>query len=147
MAARGPAPKDPEKRARRNATLPMTMLGTTPVKAPPLPRSAKYLKATKDWYGAWKTSPQASQFSTTDWQRLHMLAPLVDLYFRSPSKELFSEIRMTEANLGATVADRQRLRWTIPGRAEPAADEAPATPPRTPSRKRTDPRLRLVASA
>jgi len=150
MGRRGPIPKDPEKRARRNATIEMTTLGTVAVKnAPKLPTGKKYLKATKDWFETWRRSPQASQFSKTDWQRLIMLAPLIDLYFRAPTKELFAEIRKTEADLGATVADRQRLRWVIPAGtvSAPPTEEPTAPKPRT--RRKPDPRanLRLVANA
>ncbi|MGH3762943.1 hypothetical protein [Actinophytocola sp.] len=75
-------------------------------------------------------SPQAQAFTVTDWQRLHMLAPLVDQYFAEPRKELLAEIRLNEGLLGATHVDRLRARITITPPANPnnesAAGDGPA---------------------
>jgi hypothetical protein len=69
-----------------------------------------------------------------------MLAPLVDEYFRAPTKELLAEIRLNEAKLGATPEDRQRLRWKIdPPAGEELGDAKPS------ARTREDPRRRLAA--
>ena len=144
MAGRGPTPKNPEDRQRRHATVPMTelVLGDTPVNAPKLPGATKLLKATRDWYANWCASPNASQFTITDWQRLHMLSLLVDEFYRKPEKTLMAEIRLNESELGATVASRQRLRWTVK---QPAAGElVPQAKSRNQKSKRRDPRLRLV---
>lgn len=143
MAGRGPTPKPDDQRQRRNATVPMTelVLGSTPVDAPALPGKAKFLKATRDWYDTWCRSPQASQLTVTDWQRLHMLAPLVDQYWRNPDKAILAEIRLNERELGATVESRQRLRWTVK---QPSPEEAAASSKTAKPRKRRDPRLRLV---
>jgi hypothetical protein len=86
----------------------------------------RYLKVTREWYETWARSPMATRFTTTDWTRLRQLAPLVDQYERKPSKELAGELRLQESLLGATVADRARLRLrvaaqvTTPERDEPA---------------------------
>lgn len=135
MAGRGPAPKDPEKRQRVNKPTELEELPAShDGEVPPLPRRGKYLKATRDWYATWARSPQAAGFGATDWQRLAMLAALVDRYWREPSKELMSEIRLNEAKLGGTVEDRQRLRWRLPGSGP--ADETPDEPTPTPQRRR-----------
>ena len=142
MAGRGPAPKDKAKRTRRNAAPAEQQLPAAPkVKAPALPGARKYLAATRAWYATWASSPQAAMFTGTEWQRLHMLAPLVDLYFRKPAPNVLGEIRLNEAKLGATADDRLRLRWTI---ADPGDPNAAPTPPAAPSRRRGDPRLKLV---
>lgn len=73
------------------------------------------------WYETWRTSPQADAFLPTDWQRLHMLAVLVEEYWAEPKKELLSEIRLNEAALGGTAADRIRMRWVV---AEPEGEAA-----------------------
>jgi hypothetical protein len=119
----GPLPKDPSQRRRRNAdTVPTRVLpadgptGPTPV----LPGGHDYDSRTLAWYETWRTSPQADAFLPTDWQRLHMLAVLVEEYWAEPKKELLSEIRLNEAALGGTAADRIRMRWVV---AEPE-DEA-----------------------
>jgi hypothetical protein len=149
MGSRGPAPKDPDKRQRRNKPpepeeLPEAHTGP----APALPRRSKYLQITRDWYDAWARSPQAAGFGVTDWHRLQMLAPLVDAYWREPKPSLMAEIRQNESKLGATVEDRQRLRWRLPGASPiaPAEDDTPTAPPRRRRQGRggRDPRLRAV---
>lgn len=147
MGSHGPPPKDPSKRQRRNRPPELEELPASHDGAvPPLPRRSKYLKVTRDWYDGWARSPQASGFGGTDWARLHMLAPLVDAYWRQPRANLLTEIRLNEAKLGATVEDRQRLRWKLPG-PDLSAEKAPAKPAR-PKRRRSsgprDPRLRSV---
>lgn len=132
MAGQGPPPA--ERRRRRNAdphadqavTVPA---GAAPSHAPPLPYAARYLQATRVWYRTWAEAPQAAAFTPTDWQRLHMLAPLVDRYWRGAGegaapKDLLAEIRLNEGLLGATHVDRLRGRITIerprPASARPA---------------------------
>lgn len=131
MAKRGPTPK--ENPQRRNDG-PARSLGDAPADVPPL--VGDYSEQTLDWYETWATSPQASQFTGTDWQRLRMLAPLVEAYFTNPTKDLMAEIRQNESKLGATAEDRQRLRWKVE---QPSPDEPEVDAP-TPSRKRKDPR-------
>ncbi|MCK9921613.1 hypothetical protein MXD61_06870 [Frankia sp. AgPm24] len=123
MAGQGPAPA--ERRRRRNAD-PAAAAGVTvpadglPFQAPPLPYATRYLQATRVWYRTWTEAPHAAAFISTDWQRLHMLAPLVDGYWRAinehqvrAAKELLVEIRLSESLLGATHADRLRGRIVI----------------------------------
>jgi hypothetical protein len=158
VGRRGPPPKDPEKRQRRNKPpeveeLPPAHHG----EVPPLPRRSKYLSTTRAWYYLWARSPQAAGFGETDWARLATLAPVVDAYWREVRKDapsttvmvrLLGEIRRDEAKLGATVEDRQRLRWRLPsGTREPApTEEAPSAPTqhRRNPRSGRDPRLRAV---
>lgn len=143
MAGRGPTPKPPERRARRNAAPETVELEVgCAAEAPVLPDADGYREETRAWYRTWCEAPQGTQFLATDWQRLHMLAPLVDAFFdssRGPRerKELLSEIRLNEQKLGATPEDRLRLRWNLRA---PAADNE-----RRPSRKRSDPRLKVVS--
>jgi hypothetical protein len=78
-------------------------------------------------------------FGPTDWQRLGMLAPVVEHYFQSclsgsPDVGALVELRLQEAALGATVADRARLRWDL--RSEPVEVSRPLRPAR--------PRLHVV---
>jgi len=115
VRGRGPAPK--ENRRRRNADTyeghQVTVAEGVPVDSPVLPGAREYLKRTRDWYDAWRSSPQAQTFTVTDWQRLHMLAPIVDRYFREPTTALMAEIRLNESLLGATHADRLRARIKV----------------------------------
>jgi hypothetical protein len=139
MAGKGrPAELDSARTRRRGG---VRSLGGGGHSAAPPPLGSGYSERTRAWYATWAKSEQASEFSPTDWQRLHMLAPLVELYFTSPSKDLMAEIRQNESKLGATAEDRLRLRWRIGGdapddRTEPAAG----------SRARRDPRLDLVGA-
>lgn len=134
-----PARKDPAQRRRRNAEAPVDELpaegfqGEFPA-LPPTWRTeraitkvdedgnsypaiatvtVRYLRATRDWYETWARSPMATRFTTTDWTRLRQLAPLIDQYERKPARDLASELRLQESLLGATVADRARLRLKI----------------------------------
>ena len=116
MAGNGPLPKDPSQRRRRNADAVTTTVlpasgpdGPTPE----FPGGHDYDSRTLAWYETWRSSPQAATFLPTDWQRLHMLAELVQQYWEEPRKELLAEIRLNEASLGGTAADRMRLRWTV----------------------------------
>lgn len=124
MPGNGPLPKDPSQRRRRNADAVTTTIlpangpdGPTPE----LPGGHDYDSRTLAWYETWRSSPQAATFLPTDWQRLHMLAELVQEYWGEPRKDLLAEIRLNEASLGGTAADRIRLRWTV---AEPEAEPA-----------------------
>lgn len=65
------------------------------------------------WYDVWRKSPQAQLFTSTDWQRLALLAPLVESHFAAPKAATMSEIRLNEERLGATVTDRMRARITV----------------------------------
>ena len=127
MAGYGPA-QNP-KRRRRNADTfaagQVTVSADGKADAPKLPAASTYSRFTRAWYRTWCESPQAQAFVSTDWQRLHMLAPLVDLYFAEPRQALLSEIRLNESLLGATHVDRLRARITI----TPAQDTAESADP------------------
>jgi hypothetical protein len=79
-----------------------------------------------------------------------MLVPLVEKFYAEPTASLHAEIRLTEARLGATVADRMGLRWRIGSRGDVPAGE-PAEPTgrdrRMPRPDRGDPRLRVIPPA
>ena len=81
------------------------------------------------WWETWRRAPQAVAFAATDWQRLAMLVPLVDAYWREPDPKGLTEIRLNEERLGATVVDRlrARIRIAIPDAPDPD-DAAPASP-------------------
>jgi len=141
MAGRGPAPganpnrKDPSEHRRRKAPDHFDELPaegyTGPFPALPTLYTAsggkrkRYLAATLTWYETWARSPMATLFTAVDWQRLAMLAPLVDQHHRDPSIRIMTELRLQESQLGATVLDRQRMRVRVG--ADP--DQAPAVDP------------------
>jgi hypothetical protein len=110
MAGRGPAPK--ENAVRRNAVDLSHLEGDedVPDKLMKLFKRDGYSVATQRWWDTWVESDQAKSFKATDWQRLQMLAPLVEAYYRRPGHNALAEIRQNESLLGATVTDRMRLR-------------------------------------
>src|SRR4051794_12198648 len=113
MRGRPPKPDDQATRPERRQHQ-WVELGTDPVPgAPMLPRADEYSEEVRAWWNTWRRSPQASLFAATDWMCLRMLAPLVEAYYREPTTALHAEIRLTEAKLGATVADRMQLRMRI----------------------------------
>lgn len=133
----GPAPKETRRRRNADTLTPSTVLRADTAAAPRLRDSRAYLPATRAWWQSWVTAPQASLFVGTDWQRLQMLAPLVDRYFRSVDDNrvrpyalvaLLAEIRQSESLLGATHVDRLRGRVKIErpeqGPAGPSPDVA-----------------------
>jgi hypothetical protein len=136
MAGRGPAPKVERSRARD--TKPMVSLAP-PADSPALPSrpdEEEWLPERLSWYEAWRTSPQASQFTATEWQRLYHIALLVDEFHDKPQTQLLSEIRLNETLLGATPLDRLRLRWDVKAESKPER--------KTARERRPDPRLRVV---
>jgi hypothetical protein len=149
MGIPGPKPKPAEKRARQNApTFPTTELERpASAAAPRLPGSGGFVKATRAWYRVWCRAPQASQFLSTDWLRLHMTARLVDEFYRSSEplvmRGLLAEIRLNEQKLGGTPEDRLRLRWRL-RETEEEEEEREERASHRPSRRRADPRLKLV---
>lgn len=112
MAGMGPPPAEKRRRTNKDtfAESTVTVPADAQVDAPELPGWEGYSTETLRWYNTWCASPQAVLFTPTDWQRLHMLAPLVDAYFAKPSTKLMAEIRLSESLLGATHVDRMRGR-------------------------------------
>lgn len=122
MAGRGPLPKEQHQRERdtkRRITDRQILLTVDGVVRGPELETAT---GRRDWsvqartyWSTWQTSPQAQAFEETDWLRLAMCVALVDAYWTGPlpDKSILTELRMNEERLGATVADRQRLRMKI----------------------------------
>jgi hypothetical protein len=126
MAGNGPAPKEQHQRERdtkRRQADSVTVTDDGQRRGPEL--GGDYPVAVHEWYETWRTSPQAALFEATDWQRLRMLAPLVQSYLTVPSTAALAEIRLNEERLGATYVDRQRARIRIDSSTGPTA---PVTP-------------------
>ncbi|MER7208547.1 hypothetical protein ABT340_15860 [Streptosporangium sp. NPDC000239] len=87
-----------------------------------------YSVATQRWWDTWAESDQAESFKATDWQRLQMLAPLVESYYRRPGHNALAEIRQNESLLGATVTDRMRLRMNKKDSDKPGSDKPDQLP-------------------
>lgn len=124
MAGRGPAPKDPSERRRRN-----TDAGALTVVAPDgathgpdLPDGFDWPDATRDWWATWRRSAQASTFTDTDWSFLLDTAVL-HMEFWDGDRSVAGELRLRAAKFGATPEDRARLKIAVgepqPGKAAP----------------------------
>ncbi|MFF4478668.1 hypothetical protein ACFY1A_16860 [Streptomyces sp. NPDC001520] len=125
MAGRGPAPKDPSKRRRRNASEPETVL--TPddeLRGPELPEGALGVNAktgeiiewhpmTVAWWLTWRKSPQAQTFTDTDWAFLVDTALMHHSMWAKGQWTLAAEVRLRAAKFGATPEDRARLKLKV----------------------------------
>ena len=124
MAGRGPAPKDPSKRVRRNAdVVPLRVVEVEPTSKPVLPEftvqvtrdgelvSEEFVwpEATREWWDALDLHPLAGEFIKTDWSYLLDTARLHAAFWQGDLK-LAGELRLREAKYGFTPEDRLRLR-------------------------------------
>ena len=123
MAGRGPAPKDPGRRARTNSDLiPPTILRFEQADQPKLP-NGKWPARTMEWWATWGHSPQAEHFMATDWEFLLETAQ-IHRKFWAGDMRLAGELRIRVSKFGATMEDRARLRMQFA-----QADEADAKRP------------------
>lgn len=113
MAGRGPAPKDPSQRRRRNPQPAETVVVSDgePV-GPELPESVDWPDATLDWWDTWRRSAQAREFTDTDWSFLLDTA-FLHMKFWDGNTQVAAELRLRAAKFGATPEDRARLRLSI----------------------------------
>lgn len=132
MAGRGPTPKDPARRARRNADpTPQTILRseqTDPPELPDWPGEGDWPARTRDWWQIWRKSPQADHFSSTDWDYLLDTA-LIHARLWNGEASAAAELRLRVAKFGATPEDRSRLHMQF-AQADEANSRRPA-PERT----------------
>jgi len=125
---KGPAPKDPAVRARRNKASTHDILD-------PNERVAKAPSLTKDilgvelirpqvhrwWRVVWR-SPMAPRWLEADVEVLYLIATLRNKFVGDPTPTLASEIRQQEARLGLDVMSRRRADWRIENsRTEPVS--------------------------
>ncbi|WP_181785082.1 phage terminase small subunit [Streptomyces phytophilus] len=127
MAGHGPPPSENKRRRNKDEfeEQAVTVVADGELYGPELPHAKLYGPQVRAWYETWRRAPQAGAFVGTDWQRLHMLAPLVDEYYLEPSTKLLAEIRLNESLLGATHVDRLRGRITVE-HPKPTPEAAPA---------------------
>lgn len=121
MAGRGFAPKDPSKRARRNADpVGLTTLEFIPGEQPSLPQLTvddpdvgrvivDWHPQTVEWWGMWQRAAQSDTFTETDWSFLVDTA-LIHHRFWSGDMKAAAELRLRVAKFGVTPEDRARLR-------------------------------------
>lgn len=128
MAGRGPAPKAPEDRRRRNAPTGgewVTLPELTTAVLPALPTRGKgrgsWSARTRAAWNAWRSDPVTSQYGPADVQLAVDLAWLYEEWVREPTAALAAEIRQRQDALGLTPKGRQDRRWRL----EPRADVVP----------------------
>lgn len=127
MAGRGPAPKSPEERRRRNAAPDLHVVHSDGKPCgPTLPPDIDWPDATLAWWETWRTSAQAKTFTETDWSFLLDTA-LLHMDFWDGDRSVASELRLRAAKFGATPEDRARLKLEV-GKTQqpPAATKKPA---------------------
>lgn len=135
MAGHGPAPTDPDYRARGSRSdkgHEVQKLAFTPVRAPRLesidrPGGDPWPAMTLRWYQNWQTQPQAARFTATDWDFLIETAFLHAAMVEGDYK-LAPEVRLRVAKFGATPEDRARLRLQFADGDEPPSDGAQKPP-------------------
>lgn len=140
MAGRGPAPKDPNARARRNSDpVALRIIHADPVAQPELPefditvevdgelRTQEFVwpARTRAWWQMWADSPLSADFTSTDWSELLDTALLHARLWNGDHK-VANELRLRTAKYGATPEDRARLRIQFAQADE--ADEKRAQP-------------------
>lgn len=131
MAGRGPAPKDPATRRRRNVDpIPRVEveqddeLRGPELPADALPKGEEWHPRTVAWWDTWRRSAQAQTFLRTDWDFLLDTALMHHTMWSRGRWEFAGELRLRVAKFGATPEDRARLRLQV--QAAPAKPKEPA---------------------
>lgn len=119
MAGRGPAPKDPTTRARRNKpAIPPVHIDVVAAPQPALPdRSILNSKTgdridigwpqvTRDWWTAWGRAPMSAKWTETDWLTALEVARIHADFW--DGKDCAPELRQRVAKLGGYPDDRKR---------------------------------------
>lgn len=122
--ARGPAPKPPGQKARRNIDpIPTTVVQMDGLTyGPQLPEKYLWHEQTRIWWETWRKSPNAQTFTTTDWDFLLDTALIHTQFWNG--ENVAAELRLRCAKYGATPEDRLRLRLQIGNKAEPSVSES-----------------------
>lgn len=131
MAGRGPAPKQPGTRARRNkGGSDLRLVSFKPTPQPELPTVQVtedgelvefcWPAITQAWWKMWSESPLAAEFTDSDWSFLLDTA-LLHAQFWLGNSSMAGELRLRVAKFGATPEDRLRLKIQFE-----VADEAEA---------------------
>ena len=114
MAGRGHAPKDPSTRRRRNRPDELAVVTSDgQIHGPELPEGIDWPDATRDWWGTWRSAPQAQAFTDTDWSFLLDTA-ILHMEFWDGDRSVAGgavagcEVRCHPGGPGATEDDRGR---------------------------------------
>ena len=127
MAGRGPAPKDPSARRRRNQPTrgEWTVLDKESPRRPALPRPAPkggWSAFAKSEWARWWASPMAAMWDASDRGTLELLLLFAETVRETPQAAMATQIRLYRDGLGLTPKGRRDLRWLLPGEAPPQLD-------------------------
>lgn len=137
---RGPAPKDPSKRARRDKrdadiiVMPLER-APQPELPPCMPDGAEWPSITRDWWAMWGRSALTRDFTENDWSELLDTAVFHAKLWTGGGIQAAAELRLRAAKFGATPEDRARLRIQF-ATADVTEAKVPATKPETSARER-----------
>ncbi len=151
MAGRGPAPKPPDQRRRRNKPTAgewrLLPAETYSGPVPPLPRIKGGLQeATKKTWASWWLSPVAHMWTEADWPLVQNAIALQERFNRSLTSgssiptSLLTQQRLILDSLGLTPKGRQDRRWMLPADSDDQADDVDPDVP-----DELEPRRRLKA--
>lgn len=127
MAGRGPAPKDPSTRARRNKDAVATrVLEAVAAVRPELPEFTVQVTVdgelqeqrfvwpaiTREWWAGLDRHPLAHEFIAADWSYLLETARVHAAFWAGDTKAA-GELRLRESKYGFTPEDRLRLRISL----------------------------------
>lgn len=155
MGARGPAPKDPATRQRRNRSPGAnTIEDHDPLprdKIPPLKKrlgaDGKPIEWSKlaraYWRELWK-SPVAKLWTRSDVWRVWLYLDLFDQWVTTRELDVLKELRLQSPALGIAPMDRRRMDWSVVPHEPDGDDKKTATPPQR-SERPADPRAALRA--
>jgi hypothetical protein len=139
---KGPTPKPPELRQRRNRTSTRAafVVDEEPrLRAPSLPKISEgyvWHPLTEAWWRDTWASALSNEYIRIDIHAMYRLAALIDDFWKEPTKEKAAEIRQQTQAFGQTPLDRRRLQWEVQrveeGKAAPGDRPAKAAPARDP---------------
>lgn len=160
MPTRGPAPKDPSVRQRRNKdTVPTTELKFVKGAQPKLParfatvtlksgatsrRRKAWPERTAAWWKMWAQAELAKTFTAADWEFLLDTALIHAAFWEGDMKQA-AELRQRESQFAMTPESRARLRIQYAAADEADGRAQPARARNTPAKKDTDARRILHA--
>lgn len=148
MAGRGPAPKRPETRQRKNRTTTAASIDAKPAKRrpPALPRGGgggkrgAWHEQTRAWWkDLWRSPLEPEYVVGVDDHLLLVLAAVLDRFWHEPSKELATEVRLQAREFGLNPMARRSLQWQVKSAAAKPGEPAR----RTAAKPSGDPRERL----
>jgi hypothetical protein len=110
----GPVPQETKRRRNKPTIDPTTVPpGAYSGETPELPNAEKYSERTLVWYQTWRECEQAETFTKTAWLSLHMLADLVEEYYKKPTANTWAQIKQTQTGLLALPADQRRVGFKV----------------------------------